>query len=605
MKKEEVGKLLNYLRRKKNIDLEKLCLGVCSGTCIKRLERGERFPDFFVMERILQRLGKSVNKMELLPDEQAYKIYYLREVIEKYLEEGEYVKAERGIIYYEKIKVADQPLHKQYIYKIKSVLEEECYHNTLKSIGYLENAINFTVPEFKIENLDEFLLGEEEMILLLMWMNEKNKQRKIEILNYREKILNYIRYNFSDEEVLANIYGKAAWMFMKKFMKRGRKIEAASIGIHTIDILTENGLLLNLPQFLELLLLCYKNINEEKYQEWKKQRDALKWVYEKYGKKYEEKKVNIWKNYHQNEIYLMAEVISQERKLLKKSQEKVADELNMDQKTISRIETGKYSPKKGTFQKLKEYMNIDREICGTRLVAEEFELLELERDISREMHYKRYVKAEQLYNKLKERLPIKYNENKQYIVYMDAIFDEKKGKITEAETIKRCQEAFWITRKNCKIEDLEKIVLNKYETTIINYIARMYNKLNKKEQAVCLLEQALKGFENSKVDVKYHYASVGLLYENLSLQYEENNQFEKALEFCEKGILFELRCERGNVLGKHIMQKTYIKERKTEKKEACKYYYRQAYQLLKLMNVKSSMKALETYYKNNYNNDII
>ena len=436
MKKEEIGKLLNYLRRKKNIDLEKLCLGVCSGTCIKRLERGERFPDFFVMERILQRLGKSVNKMELLPDEQAYKIYYLREVIEKYLEEGEYVKAERGIIYYEKIKVADQPLHKQYIYKIKSVLEEECYHNTLKSIGYLENAINFTVPEFKIENLDEFLLGEEEMILLLMWMNEKNKQGKIEILNYREKILNYIRYNFSDEEVLANIYGKAAWMFMKEFMKRGRKIEAASIGIHTIDILTENGLLLNLPQFLELLLLCYKDINEEKYQEWKKQRDALKWVYEKYGKKYEKKKVNIWKNYHQNEIYLMAEVISQERKLLKKSQEKVADELNMDQKTISRIETGKYSPKKGTFQKLKEYMNIDREICGTRLVAEEFELLELERDISREMHYKRYVKAEQLYNKLKERLPIKYNENKQYIVYMDAIFDEKKGKITEAETIK-------------------------------------------------------------------------------------------------------------------------------------------------------------------------
>ena len=46
MTKEEVGKLLNYLRRKKNIDLEKLCLGVCSGTCIKRLERGERFPDF-------------------------------------------------------------------------------------------------------------------------------------------------------------------------------------------------------------------------------------------------------------------------------------------------------------------------------------------------------------------------------------------------------------------------------------------------------------------------------------------------------------------------------------------------------------------------------
>ncbi|WP_075717649.1 helix-turn-helix domain-containing protein [Roseburia sp. 499] len=599
MTKEEVGKLVSYLRKKRNIELEKLCLGVCSNISITRFERGDRFPNYFIIERILERLGKSVNKLEFLPDEQSYEIYYLREVIEKYLEEGEYEKAERGIIYYEKIKVADQPLHKQYIYKIKSVLEEECYHNTLKSIGYLENAINFTVPEFKIENLDEFLLGEEEMILLLMWMNEKNKQGKIEILNYREKILNYIRYNFSDEEVLANIYGKAAWMFMKEFMKRGRKIEAASIGIHTIDILTENGLLLNLPQFLELLLLCYKDINEEKYQEWKKQRDALKWVYEKYGKKYEEKKVNIWKNYHQNEIYLMAEVISQERKLLKKSQEKVADELNMDQKTISRIETGKYSPKKGTFQKLKEYLNINRDICSTKLVVEDFELLELERDVSREISFKRYEKAEQLYKILKEKLSIKYNENKQYIMYRDTILDKRKGKITEKETIRRCWEAFRITRKNCKIEDLSKIVLTKYETMIINYIARMYSELNKKKKSIYILEQVLKGFEESRIDLKYHFASVSIIYESLSGYYEEDNQFEKALKFCEKGILFELRCERGNSIGNYIMQQAYTEERKTKNKEAYQYYYQQAYQLLKLMKVKSSMKALENYYKNN------
>lgn len=40
MTKEEMGKLINYLRKKKNIELDKLCFGVCSDTCIKRLERG-------------------------------------------------------------------------------------------------------------------------------------------------------------------------------------------------------------------------------------------------------------------------------------------------------------------------------------------------------------------------------------------------------------------------------------------------------------------------------------------------------------------------------------------------------------------------------------
>lgn len=605
MTKEEVGRLVSYLRKKKNIELDKLCLGVCSSISITRLERGERFPNFFVMERILERLGKSINKIEFLPDEQSYEIYYLREVIEQYIEKKEYKEAVNGLEYYENMKIAKQPLHKQYIYKIKYILKEEYNLNNESSVKYLEYAIKLTVPEFKIENINNYFFGEEEMILILMWMDNKSKLGEIDVLKHRERILNYIRKIFSDEEVLANIYGKASWIFMKEFIKKQRRVEAASIGIHTIDILVSNGLLLNLPQFLELLLLCYKDVNKKEYQEWKKQRDALKWIYKKYGKIYEVKKVNIWKNYRQNEIYLMSEVIGQERKLLKKSQEEVADELDMDQKTISRIETGKYSPKKGTFQKLKEYMSIDRDICSTRLVVEDFELLELERNVSREIHYKRYEKAEQLYQKLKKNLSMKYNENKQYVKYMDALFDEINKRITKEETIKRYKEAFLVSRKNFRIDDLGKIVLNKHETTIINYIARMYNELNQREQAIHIMKQALNGFENSKVDVKYHYVNVGLLYENLSIQYEENDQFDEALKFCEKGILFELRCERGNVLGRHIMQKTYIKERKTGEKEACKYHYQQAYQLLKLMKVKSSMKALENYYKNNYNENII
>ena len=590
MTKEEVGKLLNYLRRKKNIDLEKLCLGVCSGTCIKRLERGERFPDFFVMERILQRLGKSVNKMELLPDEQAYKIYYLREVIENNLEKENYVKVINEIAYYESMEIANHPLHQQYIYKIKAILEDKYYLRIENSIEYLEKAMILTIPKFNIGKINEFFLGEEEMTLVLMWIEKESVLKKIDILENREKILNYIRKYFTDEEVLANIYGKASWIFMNEFIKRGRKVEAASIGIHMIDILVSNGLLLNLPQFLELLLFCYKDVNKKKYQEWKKQIDALKWVYKTYGKKYETKKINMWKNYHQNEIYLMSEVIGEERKLLKKTQKQVANELDIDQKTISRIETGKYSPRKKTFEKLKEYMSIDRDICSTRLVVEEFELLELERNISREISFERYEKAEQLYKELKERLSMEYNENKQYVMYRDIIFDRIKGKITEEETIKRCWEAFKVTRKNCEIENLSKVVLSKYETMIVNYISKMYRKLGDKEKAVYILEQALVGFENSKVDKKYHFASVSIIYECLSCRYEENNQFDKAIEICNKGILFELRCERGDTIGDYVMQKTYTEERRTGLKKACQYYYQQAYQLQKLM--KKEIKSI-------------
>lgn len=604
MTKEEVGKLVSYLRKKRNIKGQNLCVGVCSTSVLARIEEGTRFPDSFTMERILERLGKSVNKIEFLYDEQSYEVYYLREQIEQLLDKKEYEEVISAVSYYEKLEIAKEPLHKQYIYKIKAILEEEYNKNQQKSIEYLEMAMKQTMPISILKEIEEYYLGEEEMILLLMWIDKKNQIENLDILEYRNNILNYIRSKFTDEEVLANLYAKASWIFMREFMKRGKITEAASIGSHTIDILVTNGLLLNLPQLLELLLFCYKKVDKEKYEELKREKDALKWVYDTYGKLYETEKVNLWKNHRQSEMYLISEVIGQERKLLKQTQEKIADEINIDYRTISRIERGKYRPKAGTFQKLKEYLNIDRDICSTRLVVKDFELLELERDISREIYLKNYPKAENLYKKLKEQLSLESNENKQYVMYMDTVFKRVNEKVNEKEAIEKCKKAFEITRKKCKIEDLPSVVLNKRETTIINYIARMYSDLGEKKKTIYILEQMLNGFENSKVDVKYHYTSVNLIYDCLSCEYEENNQFDKALEFCDKGIKFELRCERGNLLGHYIMQKAYTQERKTGKKEACKYYYKQAYQLLKLMKVKSSMKILENYYKNNYEENI-
>lgn len=600
---EKMGNLINYLRKKKNIKVQKLCRGVCSNSAFARLEQGERIPDFFVLERIMERLGKSINKIELVHDGQTYEIYYLREILEKYLEEKKYEEVVNGIKYYEEMKIAEQPLHKQYINKIKAVLEEEYYKNNKESIKYLEQAIELTLPDFDIENIKEFVFGEEEFILILMWLKQNSIAGKLDILKYNRIILEYVQYNFSDEEIFANIYGKAAWIFMKEFLKQGKRENAEDIGVNIIEILVNNGLLLNLPQFLELLLSCYKNSNEEKYIEWKRKRDALKWVYESYGKIYKEE-INIWKKYCQRELYLMSEIIGQERKLLKKSQEKIANELEIDQKTISRIETGKYSPKSGTFEKLKSYMEIGRDICSTHLVVDKFETLELEREISREMYFRRYENAEYLYTKLKKELSLEYNENKQYIMYTDVIFDVYNSRISREKAIETCIEAFLIMRKNISIDDLSKIVLSRNEVTIITYIARMYSELGKKEQSIHILEQILKGFESSRVDLKYHYVSISLLYEYLSGKYEESNQFDKALEFCKKGIKFELECERGNSLGYYIMQSTYIRERMTGKKEACKYYYQQAYLILQLMKVDSTTEALKKYYKKNYNEDI-
>lgn len=600
MRKENLGNLVNNQRSKKSIAIKDLSRGICSVTAIQRLERGEWIPSFFVLERIVERLGISMNKVEFLYDEQSFNIYYLREMIERNLSEKKYQEVVKALEYYEGLKEGIEPLHRQYIYKIKAVLEEEYYKNSRQNIDYLEKAMLQTVPDFHMEDIEKYVLGEGELILILMWLNAKDKGGEMEILLYSKLLFRYMERTFSDEEVLANVYSKAAWIFARILISKNRKREALELCIRSEELLISNGLLLHLPQCLELILVCEKELNENSYENWKKRRDALKWVYEEYDGKYETGKIELWRNYRINELYFVSELISQERRGLKNSQEKMAHELEIDPKTISRIESGKYKPKPGTFEKMKEYLEFDRDICNTHVVTEDFAVLELEREISKEGHYRKFKEAEALYGILKSKLSMEYNENRQYVMFMDIYFQKAHHKITEEQAIKGCMQAFKLTRKNSEIEELEKIILSKNEMTIINYIAMMYDELGEKEECIRLLEKVSEGYEKSKMDRKYHYAGSALIYRNLCGKYEENNQFEEALKLCELGIKFDIGCERGIEVGWYVMQKAYTEERKTGDKKASQYYYQQAYQILQLMKKEASMNSLKKYYEKNY-----
>lgn len=72
MDKRTIGNLIYYERNKRKISVQKLCAGICSVSALQRAESGERLPDYFVLERIVERLGKSVNKLEFLQDKAAY-----------------------------------------------------------------------------------------------------------------------------------------------------------------------------------------------------------------------------------------------------------------------------------------------------------------------------------------------------------------------------------------------------------------------------------------------------------------------------------------------------------------------------------------------------
>ena len=96
----------------------------------------------------LQRLGKSMNKLEILLHERDYEVYYLRVQLEKALEEERLQEVEELLSFYESLSVAKENVHLQYLSKMKAVLSKKRGEGKL-ALSLFEKALKATLPWWK------------------------------------------------------------------------------------------------------------------------------------------------------------------------------------------------------------------------------------------------------------------------------------------------------------------------------------------------------------------------------------------------------------------------------------------------------------------------
>ena len=90
------------------------------------------------MERIIQRLGISVNKVTLLHNESDDTLLIMREMICKLLVEKAYAKAEYILSEYEMVADLSSPLHMQYVLETRGGLySQRAMESTKKSWNFI------------------------------------------------------------------------------------------------------------------------------------------------------------------------------------------------------------------------------------------------------------------------------------------------------------------------------------------------------------------------------------------------------------------------------------------------------------------------------------
>ena len=605
MKELTIGDIIKYQINKKSILPEKLTEGLCTTTSLKRLINGDTRQSFFLVERVLQRLGISINKITLLHNESDDTLFIMREMICKLLVEKAYAKAEYILSEYETVADLSCPLHLQYILETRGVILSEGYGKREEALELYHKAFKAVLDRFEVDKLSDFLLGEEEMILLMLMLKEEMKVKNTNISVYARQLLDYVEKQYEDEEVRTNIYTKLAWLMGESAMKNNNYEDALELTLGGIEALTDNGLLLHLPQFLDRLLFLTKDRAKDVYSSWKKKRDALKELYVEYNEPWETEDIRLWESYRQNNIYLISELLRDERDLSGYSQEELAEAIGIDVKTISRIENGKSTPKKATFASIKEHFDLDGDSLQTRLAVDNPSLLEMERDISRLTSKHQYKEAEILFKSLKKQLSMESKVNRQYVAFTEALFDNMLKRKPVEEVIADLENAFRITRNDKHLKNLGKFVTTDLEAKIINMMALCYEILGDRNESIKLLEKLKEGYERSKVTDRNHRIPIGLLYTNLCTYYEEMNRFDDAISLAYKAIKYYIKCNRGDKLGFLVEEKTYTSYRMTGDNTTNKEKYRQSYRIMELMKSGEKEKApLREAYKEWYGETI-
>ena len=77
-----IGEYIKRKREEKEIKQDELCYGICDRSTLSRIERGKQEPSYYILKALLQRLGISEDRCQILMGPQEFEISELqREIV--------------------------------------------------------------------------------------------------------------------------------------------------------------------------------------------------------------------------------------------------------------------------------------------------------------------------------------------------------------------------------------------------------------------------------------------------------------------------------------------------------------------------------------------
>ncbi|GFI23387.1 hypothetical protein IMSAGC011_02175 [Lachnospiraceae bacterium] len=599
---QQLGIMLFEEREKMGVKQRNIADGIISIPELCRVERGELEIDYFTLQALFERLGKSIDKLELAVSSIEYDSIAYRIKIEHSIARWDYQELQKLIADYSGYNNKKRPIHKQYVIALEAVLcfiKEQDYAACLHK---MEQALVCTQDRDwnqKIWNV-QCLCNQEVRIILVIAYCQWKLGNTDGLTGKLEKLVRYIIYHYTDTEEQVKVYPHCAWLLGQIYLEENKIEEAYAICRKGKESLVENGSISPLWEILELEKNCLERLGKEAEQiQCRKYQEALSFLYEVTNTSLESNMiVNFIKSSFQGEFIITNELVRDLREANRFSQEFLCENI-CAQETLSKIENGKRSPNKKNLYKLLKKMGLERENYYGFIEADKYELYEKVREYNRCFSKGQLKEARNLLDKIEKELDMTRPVNKQYIG-MGHIFEQaSQNKISRKDANKQLKEMLYLTMPPMKSDKLIYRMPFRTEYTIWNHIAVNLRKDGKIEDALHIYEALIKCYKRSKIDMRFHAVPGMSLYINYAGFLEAHNELQKAEDIGKEGLSHCLKCCRGDVAGTILANLSLIYEKKglPVLEET---YLRHGYYLSYLYGRNNNLEILQKAYQDKF-----
>ena len=231
-----IGEYIKRKREEKEIKQDELCYGICDRSTLSRIERGKQEPSYYILKALLQRLGISEDRCQILMGPQEFEISELQREIVADNVRHDFSSALKKIRRLEELsQSAENPLLQQFILRVRAAAgyeengERLDYDNPTQR-KMLIQALELTCPGITMENVGSFLLSEDEAKIInqiaITYSEEGNRRQAIEI--YRQ-LIRYVQSHFAGCEVGQVMLPLTAYNYSRLLGQERRYEEAIEI----------------------------------------------------------------------------------------------------------------------------------------------------------------------------------------------------------------------------------------------------------------------------------------------------------------------------------------------------------------------------------------